>query len=150
VIDQGTVINGNTAGTDGTNPVAGQEGGGIYVDTLSTGCPSACTDTTALSKVTITGNSATGNGGGISTGKNNAFPSARSMTVNLCRLAGNTTNGSGSNLNNNGTTVTATNNWWGTNSPGGTINTINGGTTTFDPWIVLGLTASQTTLCPAG
>ncbi|HEY6972515.1 MAG TPA: hypothetical protein VJA94_25120, partial [Candidatus Angelobacter sp.] len=142
VIDQGTVISGNTAGTDGTNPVAGQEGGGLYANTLNNGCP-ACTDTTSLSKVTITGNSATGNGGGISTGNNSAFPSAGSMTMSFSRLAGNSSSGgSGSNLNNNGTTATVTNNWWGTNAASSTIHTINSGVTTFDPFIVLTHTAS--------
>ncbi|HEY6308183.1 MAG TPA: hypothetical protein VI488_17185, partial [Candidatus Angelobacter sp.] len=46
-IDQSTVISGNTAGTDGTNPIAGQEGGGLYLNTpVAGGCPSASTCTT--------------------------------------------------------------------------------------------------------
>ncbi|HEY6968146.1 MAG TPA: Ig-like domain repeat protein [Candidatus Angelobacter sp.] len=140
-IDQGTVISGNIAGTDGTNPVAGAEGGGLYGNTLSNGCP-ACTDKITLTKVVITGNSATGNGGGISNGNNSAFPSSGSLTMNFSRLAGNTTSLSGTNLNNNGTTSSVTNNWWGTNFATGTINTINSGATTFDPFIVLTHTSS--------
>src|SRR5215471_2174238 len=141
-IDQGTVISGNIAGTDGTNPVAGQEGGGLYGNTLNNGCPGACTDKITLTKVTITGNSATGNGGGVSNGNNSASPSSGSLTMSFSRLAGNTTSGSGNNLNNNGTTATVTNNWWGTDFASGTINTINSGATTFDPFIVLTHTSS--------
>src|SRR5262249_22948417 len=95
-------------------------------------------DSATLTKVTITGNSATGDGGGIFTGSGGTFPTAGPMTINFSRLAGNTAGGNGSNLRNQGTTVTATNNWWGTNAAGSTINTtITGATTTFDPFIVL-------------
>jgi large repetitive protein len=153
-IDTGTVISDNAAGNDGTGTVAGQEGGGLYTNPPTAGqCPLSSTCTTTLSEVTITGNSATGNGGGISNG--NATPGAGALTISFSRLAGNTTSGgSGSNLNNDGTTVTAAKtassgtgqNWWGTNAPSGTINTINGGTTTFAPFIVLSNTASPNLL----
>jgi uncharacterized repeat protein (TIGR01451 family) len=149
LIDQGTIISNNVAGTDGTNPVLGQEGGGLYLNTPTAGnCPSAppggpATCTSTLTKVTITGNTATGNGGGISNGSNSA---SGSMTMSFSRLAGNTVTGLGSlgrNLNNNHATATVTNNWWGTNAPAGTINTsITGATTTSDPFIVLTHTAS--------
>jgi len=135
LIDQGSVISNNTAGTDGTNPVAGQEGGGLYLNTFTTGnCPTSLsgTCTSTLSKVTITGNTATGNGGGISNGSGSA---SGSMTMSFSRLAGNTA-AAGSNLNNNHATATVTNNWWGTNAAASTINSITA-TTTFDPFIVL-------------
>src|SRR5262249_47626908 len=48
---------------------------------------------------------------------------------------------SGSNLENLGSTSTITNNWWGTNAAATTIHTTTG-TTTFDPFIVLGHSAT--------
>src|SRR5262249_48276307 len=99
------------------------------------------TCTATLSKLTISGNTATGNGGGMSYG-NNSAGTVGALSMNFSRLAGNTTSGgSGSNLNNNHGTATVTNNWWGTNFASGTINTISG-TTTFDPFIVLTHTSS--------
>src|SRR5579864_5281818 len=139
-IDQGTVISGNAAGTNGTGTIANQEGGGLYLNPAAS-CPSSSTCTATLSKVTITGNTATGNGGGISYG-NGSAGTVGALTMNFSRLAGNTTTGgSGSNLSNNHGTATVTNNWWGTNNPASTMNTISG-TTTFDPFIVLTHTAS--------
>ncbi|HVG91554.1 MAG TPA: hypothetical protein VNB54_08690, partial [Alphaproteobacteria bacterium] len=142
VIDTGTVISGNIAGTDGTtnNAHANQEGGGLYSNPGAS-CPAASVCTTTLSKVTISGNTATGNGGGISHGNNSAGTTG-ALTMSFSRLAGNSTSGgSGSNLNNNHATATVTNNWWGTNAASSTINTITG-TTTFDPFIVLTHTGS--------
>jgi uncharacterized repeat protein (TIGR01451 family) len=133
LIDQGTVISGNTAGTDGTNPVAGQHGGGLYDNTTSNGCPGACTDVATLSKVTITGNTASGSGGGIYHGNNTG---GGSLTMSFSRLAGNSATTSGSNLFEDHSVATVTNNWWGTNAAATTINT-SGGTTTFSPFIVL-------------
>jgi len=142
LIDQGTVISNNVAGTDGTNPVAAQDGGGLYLNTFATGCPAACTFQSSISHATITGNTATGNGGGIATGNAGAFPAAGSLSVTFSRLAGNSVTGLGNVFQNGGTTVSATNDWWGTNAPATTINTIGGGSTTFDPFIVLTQNAS--------
>ena len=143
-IDQGTIISGNTAGSDsGASPLG--EGGGLYLNTITpTACTPACTESSTLTKVTITGNSAAGNGGGISTGANGTFPTAGPMTMSFSRLAGNTVGAgkAGANLNNNGTTATITNNWWGTNAASSTINTLSSGVTTFDPFIVLTHTGS--------
>ncbi|HET8888255.1 MAG TPA: hypothetical protein VFQ41_05075 [Candidatus Angelobacter sp.] len=117
-----TVISGNTAGGNG---------GGIHYHAVSP-------DVMTLSKITITGNTATGNGGGIDAGEPTL---AHSFTMSFSRLAGNTAT-LGKNLNNNHTTATVTNNWWGVNTPATTINTINSGTSTFDPFIALTHTAS--------
>jgi CSLREA domain-containing protein/uncharacterized repeat protein (TIGR01451 family) len=137
VIDQNSFITNNSAGT--ANVTNLKDGGGIWMNVLATGCPGACTDSVTLTKVTISGNSAAhGNGGGIATGTGSA---GGPLTMSFSRLAGNTVGGSGSNLNNSHTTVTATNNWWGTNNPSSTINNISA-TTTFDPFIVLTHTAS--------
>ena len=123
-----TVISGNTAGGNG---------GGIHYHAVSP-------DVMTLSKVTITGNTATGNGGGIDSGEPTL---AHAFTIGFSRLAGNTA-AAGSNINNNHTTITATGvvtgpNWWGTNTPATTINNINSGTTTFDPFIALTHTPAQ-------
>ena len=119
LIDTGSLISNNTSGTDG---------GGISSNVTGT-------DTVALSKVTITGNTAA-HGGGFgaeSTGLN---------TIHFSRLAGNTATTAGTNLHNaSGATISATNNWWGTNTPANTINNTSG-TTTFDPFIELTYTAS--------
>ncbi len=142
LIDQGTSITNNTAGNGGIN---GFGGGGIINNSV---------DGLTISKVTITGNSTTGNGGGIFTGNGSGgIP----VTISFSRLAGNssTLTPASSNLFNlsgsaPGNQVTATNNWWGTNLPGGTIlsNTTlcpasaPANDVCFDPFIVLTNTAS--------
>src|SRR6185437_12070418 len=164
----GSVISGNHAAGNGggihnevnlsitsssiTNNIAGtanlpnaQDGGGIWTNTSSNGCPAACTDTVNLQKVTITGNSTTLRGGGIALGNNTG---AGSLTMNFSRLAGNTAPG-GSNLSNNSSTANVTDNWWGTNTPSSTISTVTNATaavTTFDPFIVLTHTAAPSTI----
>jgi uncharacterized repeat protein (TIGR01451 family) len=140
LIDQGTVISNNVAGIDNTNtPVPAQDGGGLYINNFPpSSCPPGLTCDATLTHVTITGNTATGNGGGISNGNAGTFPNAAGpLTITFSRLAGNSATGVGSNLKNGGTTVTATDNWWGTNAVATTINTSGGGGTTFDPFIVL-------------
>jgi uncharacterized repeat protein (TIGR01451 family) len=130
LVDQSTVISGNTS----TSSANG--GGGVYSNTTA---PDAAT----LRKVTITGNSATsGLGGGVFNGNGSGTPG--NMTISFSRLAGNSASTAASkNLENENTTVTATNNWWGTNTPAGTITTAGAsGATTFDPFIVLTHTAS--------
>ncbi|HZU31819.1 MAG TPA: hypothetical protein VFB79_11930, partial [Candidatus Angelobacter sp.] len=127
-----TTISGNAAGANGGGS---QNGGGIYLNPASP-------DSTTLTKVTITGNSATGNGGGIATGNDSG---AGPMTMHFSRLAGNTAS-VGNNLDNDDTTVTATNNWWGTNTPTNTINNRNAGTTNSNPFVQLTNTASPSTI----
>ena len=112
-----TVISGNTASGNG---------GGIHYHAVSP-------DVMTISKATITGNTATGAGGGIDSGEPTL---AHAFSMSFSRLAGNTA-ASASNLNNNHSTATVTNNWWGTNTPATTIVNTNSGTTTFDPFIVL-------------
>lgn len=137
VIDQGTIIGGNTAGTDGSSNNVG--GGGIYYNGSSP-------DVLALSKVTITGNTATGVGGAIAIGNDSG---GTAMSMSFSRLAGNSSSASASTANvwNDDSTFTATDNWWGTNTPATTILNVHNGTgaapvTTFDPFIVLSHTAT--------
>ena len=122
LIDTGTVISGNKNGQNGAGAA---NGGGLFVNPLS-----ALSAT--LTSVTITGNTSTGTGGGIATGAGGAGP----VILTFSRLAGNTAATTGNNLENLGSTLTATDDWWGTNSASSTIHT-TGGTTTFDPFIVL-------------
>jgi fimbrial isopeptide formation D2 family protein len=142
LIDTGTVISGNTAGTNGSTPIAGQDGGGLYLNTSANGCPAACTDTTSLTKITITGNTASGNGGGIAVGNGTG---AGSVTMTFSRVAGNTATVGSTNLDNNHTTVSATNDWWGTNTPTNTIHD-TATTTTSTPFIKMTHVASPATI----
>ena len=127
LIDQGTIISNNKNGQNGAGAA---NGGGLFIN------PAVPALSATLSKVTITGNTSTGTGGGIATGAIGAGP----VTIQFNRLAGNTATGTGSNLENLGSAVTATDNWWGTNAASSTIHT-TAGTTTFDPFIVLTHTA---------
>ena len=134
-IDQGTAINGNTAGASG---------GGVWVDSGNAG------ESATLSMVTITGNNAsgtagsgTGVGGGVFVG-----PAGGPATIGFSRFAGNSAAVTSSNnlatpASAPGSAVTATNNWWGTNAPSATIspNTSHCAPAAqqvcFDPFIVL-------------
>ena len=152
----GTTISANTAAGHGGGIFTGQ---GLLIDNagaamnISTnqgdqgaGLWSSLTnDTTTLSKVTITGNVATGAdgtncvdscGGGIFAASSGADTSH--LVMHFSRLANNTA-ASGSNLANLGTansTDNVINNWWGTNSPAGTIFDASGAVS-FDPFIFL-------------
>jgi fimbrial isopeptide formation D2 family protein/uncharacterized repeat protein (TIGR01451 family) len=132
LVDQSSVISGNSAGS--ANVTNEKDGGGIFADLVTP-------DSVTLTKVTISGNHApNGAGGGIFNGSNSG---GGGMTIHFSRLAGNTAGTAGTaNLSNDDTTITATDNWWGTNAPATTIANTNGGTTTFDPFIVLTHTAS--------
>ncbi len=124
IIDQGTVISGNAAGANGGGA---QDGGGLFYN-------SQPAQSATLTKVTITGNSSTGRGGGIAAG---ALSIAGPLTMSFSRLTANTAVGTGPNLENLGSPLTVTNNWWATNTlPGTTIHT-TASTTTFTPWINL-------------
>jgi uncharacterized repeat protein (TIGR01451 family) len=128
LIDQGTVISNNLNGQNGAGAA---NGGGLFLN------PATASLTQTLSKVTITGNTSSGTGGGVATGA----IGAGAVTISFSRLANNTATTSGSNLENLGATSTVTNNWWGTNAASTTIHT-TAGTTTFDPFIVLTHNAS--------
>jgi hypothetical protein len=132
-IDQQAVISNNSAGGNG---------GGIWYN-------GSAANTASFSKITITGNSAngngtafSGNGGGILSGNTSLGPT---MSMSFSRIAGNSAAVSGAELYNAGSTITATDNWWGTNSPASVISTA-AGTTTFDPFITLTNTASPNLL----
>ncbi|HEX5233969.1 MAG TPA: hypothetical protein VFW25_01425 [Silvibacterium sp.] len=139
LIDQGTIISNNSAGE--ANKANGTNGGGLWINPSNNGCPAACTDTATLTKVTITGNTATGNGGGIYHGNGTG---AGDLTMSFSRLAANTAP-DGSNFFEDHSVANVINNWWGTNTPANTMGN-SAGTTTFDPFIELTHTASPSTI----
>ncbi|HET9283874.1 MAG TPA: hypothetical protein VFR24_18145, partial [Candidatus Angelobacter sp.] len=138
-IDQLSLISNNSAGE--ANKTNGQSGGGLWINTSNNGCPAACTDTVSLSKVTITGNTTTGNGGGLAIGNTTG---AGSVTITFSRMAGNSAP-TGTNLTNNHAIVTATDDWWGTNTPTNTI-VDTGVTTTSSPFIKMTHVAAPSTI----
>jgi hypothetical protein len=133
VVDQSTLIDNNQA--TGVNGLG--SGGGVRVGVASP-------DTVTLSKITVTNNKAKVSGAGIAVGSGSG---GGGTTIVFSRMAGNTflTTGTGANLNNDHTTVSAINNWWGTNTPAGTINNTVA-TTTFDPFVQLTHVASPGTI----
>jgi len=153
IIDQGSIIQNNVAGNS-TATLAVGSGGGIQSG-------NSADSSTTLSKVTIIDNSVSSNaptqngGGGILAGGN--------LTVSFSRIVGNsggTGGGDGLRVDNGGPgTVTATNNWWGCNSgpsapPCDTavLSGAGGGgaTLAFNPWLVLSLGASPSSVVPNG
>src|SRR5262249_4600617 len=64
------------------------------------------------------------------------------LNMSFSRLSGNTATGGGSNLSQAAGTATVKNNWWGDNTATTTLERL-GGTTTFDPFIVLTLSAAS-------
>jgi CSLREA domain-containing protein len=136
LIDQSSIISNNSAGT--ANLANAKDGGGLWTNTGTNGCPATCSDVTTLNKVTITGNTTTGNGGGIAIGNNTG---SGNVTMIFSRLAGNSAP-VGKNLSNNSATISVTDNWWGSNTPTSTISTVGTGVTTFDPFIELTHVAS--------
>ncbi|HWX53888.1 MAG TPA: hypothetical protein VN176_04775 [Verrucomicrobiae bacterium] len=142
---QGLLVD-NTGAAMAISGNQGDQGGGLWSDLN--------TDTTTVSKATITGNTATGVdgtncvdscGGGIFAASSGAVSSH--LVINFSRLAGNTA-ASGNNLTNLGTAAStddATNNWWGTNSPATTIHDANAAVT-FDPFVVLTHTANPASI----
>ena len=133
LIDQGSIIESNTAGSASASSYGG---GGMYLNVESP-------DTVTLTDVIVNRNSAIGYGGGIATG---TASGAGALTMTYCSLAGNSSTSGGRNLYNDNTTVSATDDWWGTNSPSGTIITANSGSTTYDPYLVLSASASPSSI----
>jgi len=88
-------------------------------------------------------------GGGIRLLVSSGATTTAQATAHFNRIVGNAVG-----LNNGTTnTVDATNNWWGSNAgPGGVgSDTVNGtGTVTFNPWLVLQVTASPTSVVEGG
>jgi CSLREA domain-containing protein len=118
LVDQGSVITGNTAGGNG---------GGLWSNTIN--------ETTTVSQSTITSNTATGNGGGVEV---DTSTNGNNLSMSYSRIVGNHA-ASGNGLNNVSGSVTATENWWGCNAGPGAVP----GTTSIFVFNT-GLTASGT------
>lgn len=150
-IDTGTVISNNQAGVASDFSNAGN-GAGILIESGS--------GAINISKTTITGNKALGGTGALTHGGGIFVPSnPPTINIQFSRLTGNTAS-IGSNISypdpgDAGPGISATNNWWGTNSPhqdtamdrSGTLEFCNVCTSniTFDPFIVLSHTANPST-----
>src|SRR6267142_4508239 len=149
----GGTISGNNAALDGggiftsanlnvdqsatiSNNTAGRNGGGLWSNVAN--LPAA--QQVTLSKVTITGNTATGDGGGIHVDAG-ASASGNNLTIGFSRLAKNTA-ATGGNLGDVAGTVTAVNNWWGSNAPAGGISDPSSAVT-FGPLMLLRHTANS-------
>jgi hypothetical protein len=153
VIDTGTVIAGNQALLDGAGVFLTQSVGETATISNSTIINNALVSCSSLNNSVDaflggsfcselpggpTGFNVPRGGGGIKVSNGSG-----GLTLSFSRIIGNTANNSGGDaLANISSTVTATNNWWGTNSS----STISGlisnsgspvGTTSFDPFIVL-------------
>jgi hypothetical protein len=115
-------------------------------------------NTTTISGSTFTGNSALDD---ASDGDDfgGAIYALGDLTISNSRITGNTTadgssHGTGLYANNGaGFSVTATNNWWGCNGgPGASgCDTVDdaAGTLTFNPWLVLSISANPTSILPS-
>ncbi|MGB6686746.1 MAG: FG-GAP-like repeat-containing protein [Terracidiphilus sp.] len=124
------------------------QGGGLEISLSISG------DTATVSGSTFTGNEALGTtaeGGGI-------FADGPT-TVSNSRIVGNTAAAAGSGYWQQGGAGTATNNWWGCNAgPGSTgcdkvnASTVSGdnASVTFNPWLVLGISATATQINVGG
>jgi CSLREA domain-containing protein len=148
----GSTVSGNIAPSDGggilsTQPIdfnapttisnnqSGRFGGGLWINHTN--------GTTVISEATITGNSATTNGGAIYLASSTT---ANVLNMSFSRIAGNT-GGGFRGLAVDGGTGSVESNWWGCNTgpsaaPCDTAGVIGTGTVDFDPWLQLRLTAS--------
>jgi len=99
---------------------------------------------------TITGSTFTGNTAISQSGNTYGgafYNNAGTLDINFCRIFGNTAN-QGNAIYCAGGTVTAENNWWGSNSPD--FASIINGTVDANPWLILSITASPTNIPPNG
>ena len=142
----------NVTGSTFTENTTPNHGGGAiysYYGTL------AVSDSTFTGNTVATAGGAISNTGGTLTVTSSTFTNNSALNggaifnygtgyVNFCRIVGNTAS-NGKAIYNYGGNVDATNNWWGSNDP--EFNSlIYGGSVTFDPWIVLTVTADPTTV----
>jgi hypothetical protein len=140
-----TVSNSTFSGNEASKNAGTGFGGAIYFDNGGNGGNVSITDSTFTNNIA---HNSGGQGGAL-------YLTLGSLTANFNRIVGNTS-GSGSGLfveNNSGSIGTATNNWWGCNGGPGTagcdtavLGSGSGGLLTFNPWIVLTITASPNSI----
>ena len=98
----------------------------------------------AITSSTFSGNSAS-YGGAI-------FAQDNPANLRFCRFNGNTASAAGQVIDawNGGTSVDATDNWWGTNDdPAGLVNAHNGAAIVTNPWLVLNISATPSSMTTA-
>src|SRR5262249_25692753 len=162
----GTTISGNTVrdnrfedivlsagtATDSDNTITGSNIGVAVISTINDQFGNPVTTDTQAPPVSnnITNNrngGASFPGGGIRVLVQAGAPKTAQATAHFNRIVGNAVG------LDNGTTATvdATNNWWGSNAgPGGAGSDTVSGPVTFDPWLVLQVTASPTAVAEGG
>ncbi len=123
------------------NTITGSEGSAVSIHGAGEyGVP----DTANTGTFTITSNTLTGNTHGIYVAKE-ALGTGASVVAHLNNLYGNTT--AGVENKSSVATINATNNWWGCNAgPGHSGCAAVSGSVMYDPWLVLGLSASPSSI----
>lgn len=145
-MDQGTIVIKNVSKGTGN----GAAGGGAMLLSGGTVNISNCMIVSNMASLSSANQAG---GGGI-------LASAGAVTISNCRIFGNVaSSGSGLLKDNNPGSATANNNWWGNNGGpgvGGADSAVKnavgsgGGTMTLNNWLVMGFTASPTTILTNG
>jgi parallel beta-helix repeat protein len=157
-----TTISGNTAQnnrfqgillSDGTATVSNNTitGNNIGVAIRASGGSVNAQGTLISNNITNNGNGGVGfPGGGIVLLQVSGATNTPVATAHFNRIVGNSVGLDNSRVI-GATTVDAINNWWGSNAgPGGAGSDTVSGPVTFDPWLVLQVTASPTSVDPGG
>jgi parallel beta-helix repeat protein len=132
-------ITGSNIGVAVTAPVQDQFGNPVTTNTVAT---------LVSNNITNNGNGGlTVAGGGIRLLVQSGAPKTAQATAHFNRIVGNSVGLA----NTTAATVDATNNWWGSNAgPGGAGSDKVSGPVTFNPWLVLQVTASPTSVVEGG
>jgi len=132
-----TIFSGCSAGSDGGAVIVASSTTN-FVNATFTGCTASRYGgaiTAWVSDLSLISSSITGcravEGGAI-------YTFGGTPAIHFCRVYGNTASGTGAAINTT-TPVDATHTWWGTNSDPGALMS---GPVTYDPWLVLGITAN--------
>jgi hypothetical protein len=147
----GSTISGNQANSDGgglygaffPDQGASIQGTSIIGNT-SGGFGGGINGVFSINNSTVANNTAAGGGGGL-------YSVGPGATITNSRIVGNASTQGGSAADGDPTltaTVTAPNNWWGSNSS--PVSSLNSSLVTFAPWLVMTLNAASTTIGTAG
>jgi hypothetical protein len=135
---QGTTVSGNTASSDGGGLYGDGfivAGGSVISGNVSGGIGGGMFGLSSVVNSTLTNNSAAYWGGAF-------WSDGPGASIASSRIVGNAAGQSSSIVDADpiyGGTVTAANNWWGSNSS--PANLFNGGVVTFSPWLVMTFSA---------
>jgi hypothetical protein len=134
-----------------TGNTSSGDGAGLFFETHG-GYPGT------ISGSTFTGNRSTGTGetgGAIFAETFDTTAGLSSITISNSRIVGNSAPGGGTGFADSEINGTVTNNWWGCNGgPGAsgcdTVLSGTGATNSFNPWLVLSVSANPTNVLPSG